>query len=176
MYSIIPIVVKFGNSSRHFHVNNFVLHYSITLALHICSLRLLCIPVTSYASTLWKFTLCNTWRRTRPTTFHSNPLFIAPPDMIWLDAHSIQFGLSCLQCGRNQCELNADLMSIQYPVRTGLKFDEPTVNTNVCGTCKVSLLVMCEATSLVKLDDISSCATLHQIIFLKNILKASHFW
>ena len=76
MYSIISIVAKFDQSSRYFHVTSFVLHYSIKLALHICSLRLLHIQTTSYACVLWKFTLCNMWRRPFPTTFHSNPLSI----------------------------------------------------------------------------------------------------
>ena len=46
MYSILSIVANFYHSSRYFHVNIFVLHYSVKLALHVCSLRLLCIPIT----------------------------------------------------------------------------------------------------------------------------------
>ena len=47
--------------------------------------------------------------------------FNAPLDVNWLNEHSMRFGFSRLQCGRDQCELNADLMRIQCPVRTGLK-------------------------------------------------------
>ena len=54
MYSIISIVAKFSHSSEYFHVNSFASHYSV------CSLHLLGISTTSDASTLWKFTLCNT--------------------------------------------------------------------------------------------------------------------
>ena len=44
----------------------------------------------------------------------------APPYVNWLNERSIQFGFSHLQCGRNQCGLNANLMRIQCPVKTGL--------------------------------------------------------
>ena len=37
---------------------------------------LLGILTSSYASTLWKFTLWNMWRRWHPATFHPNPLVI----------------------------------------------------------------------------------------------------
>ena len=53
----------------------------------------------------------------------SQSTFNAPPDVNWLNAHSIQFGFSRLQCGRDQCRLNVDSMRIQHPVRTGLKVD-----------------------------------------------------
>ena len=52
----------------------------------------------------------------------SQSTFNAPPAVNWLNAHSIWFGFSRLQCRRNQCGLNADSMHIQCPVQTGLKF------------------------------------------------------
>ena len=51
----------------------------------------------------------------------SQSTFNALPDVNWLNVHSLQFGFSRLQCGCNQCGLNADLMHIQCPVQTGLK-------------------------------------------------------
>ena len=70
MYSIISIVAKFGHSSGYCHVNSFVWHYAAKLALHIRSLHLLRIATTSDVSMLQKLTLCNSWWRLHPTTFH----------------------------------------------------------------------------------------------------------
>ena len=52
IYSITFVVAEFGHSSRYFHVNSFDSQDSIKLALHVDSLRLLCIPTISYASAL----------------------------------------------------------------------------------------------------------------------------
>ena len=87
MYIIILIVAKFGDSSGYFHVNSFVLHYS-KLDLHVCSLCLLHIPTSSHTFTLRKFTLCNTWRRPHPTTFHPNPLLMHL--QMWIGSMRIQ--------------------------------------------------------------------------------------
>ena len=99
MYSIFLIIAKFGHSSGYFHINSFVLCYFVKLGLHVRSLRLLHIPTISYAFVLLKFTLCNMWQRSFPTTFHSNPLSIHI--QMWIG--SIRFGFSHLQCVGNQC-------------------------------------------------------------------------
>ena len=49
--------------------------------------------------------------------------FKPPREVNWLNAHSIRIGSMRIQCGRNQCALNAHRMRIRCPVwTTGLKW------------------------------------------------------
>ena len=80
------------------------------------STAFVCIPTTSNASMLWKFTSCNKWWRPCPTTFHPHPLSIH--FQTWIGPMHVLCGWVFLPC--SVCELNANSMSMQCPVRTHL--------------------------------------------------------
>ena len=94
--------------------------------------------------------------------------FKPPREVDWLNAHSIRIGSMRIQCGRNQCALNAHRMRIRCPVWTGLYTGSncPGISGTVPDLLTLSLVSEGFTASLLLVPDVGQTAIITETAHL----------